>query len=250
MALLTKRTPALLVPVQAGVEPPFGYIRDFYSELKANPAVVAMYDFHADFCTLDGSNGITRVADSLGKSAPLTLVSGATPAVLMDDGGGAADFSVSTDVAACVYQGPAIASATGVGMVAVFTPTNFVSPQVMGSFGGPDGNFWFDGASGNIRSGNVIPYANILAYADGMPEWAYNLRTAADKTNATEATSNTVEGVLPSLTTIFVGGNNATLAFPGRYRSLLHALLILNDIPDEAGESLITDWAKSITPER
>lgn len=79
MALLTKRTPALLVPVQSGITPPFGYIRDFYTELKANSAVAAMYDFHADFCTINGTNGITRVADSLGKSNPITPVSGSTP---------------------------------------------------------------------------------------------------------------------------------------------------------------------------
>lgn len=250
MTMSAKRSPAILVPVKLGAPPPFGYVRDFYTELAASPWVAALYDFCADFVETDVSGGILSVRDSLGKSAtPLTLVPGAMPARFTDIGGGGADFSVSTDVRACVYQGPEIASSTGVGIAAVFTPTNFTIQQVIASFGAGSSNFWYDGSVNTVKNSNISP-AIITAFGDGKPEWALGMRTPTANTIKNEKSDKSVAGTIPPLTNLYIGGNNAALAFNSRYQSLLHSVLVLTGVPDADGEQLITDWAKSITPQR
>ncbi|MFH5773612.1 hypothetical protein ACHFJ0_05120 [Paracoccus sp. NGMCC 1.201697] len=250
MALLTKRTPAILVPVQTGITPPFGYVRDFYTELKANAAVAAMYDFHADFCTINNSNGITRVTDSLGKASPLTPFAGSTPPTLVDAGGGGANFAVGTPTARCVLTGSTYAGGTSYGLLAVISYAALPSAtESIAAFGTNQNNLYFNTA-GSFGGAGI---GTVAGFADGQPSWGLGYRGNSVNGNSQGelGTSNGTAAAVPSLGVLTVGMNGANVtAASGFFTGILHALLVLTAVPDAPTLTLITDWAKSITPQR
>lgn len=249
MALLSKRTPALLIPVQPGVEPPFGYVRDFYSEMKARPKFGSYYDISSDFCELDEVNGIKAVYDSIGKSPPIRPLEGATLAQLTNLGGGGADCSVAGSGPNCIYSnGVSYAGLSGYTLAVVFSQVRslLTVEKSVCSLGTNTANIYL-GTNGNVTS---YLGGSVKGYLDGQPEWAISYKSAGDAKMTTELGSNATTPSMPTLSTLKVGIDGTNLTAATGFRGIIHALVVLTDKPDAEDMLLLTDWATSLTAPR
>lgn len=121
--------------------------------------------------------------------------------------------------------------------------------ESISAFGTNQNNLFFN-TSGNFSGAGI---GSVAGFTDGQPSWGLGYRgnTVNGNSQGELGTSSGTAAAVPSLGVLTVGMNTASItAASGFFTGILHALLVLTAVPDAPTLTLITDWAKSITPQR